>query len=765
LKNLKEAYRQQGGRKHITQHTQLEEKLGEGEMYRTIVENASDQIYMIDADDKLLYVNKAAAMVSKRRPEEMVGKSIFDLFPNEIAAVFSRNLKKVFRTGERIDRDEPMIAGGKEMWISTGLVPMKNPEGKVEAVMGISRDITERRQREEELRQLHEYLQLQVDRMPVALIVWSPEFCVQTWNPAAEKIFGFTAEEAMGKHPYDIIVPREAQPHVDKIWGRLLEGDMTAHSVNENVTKVGRTIICQWSNTPLRKADGTVIGVLSMVQDITERKRLEEERTKAQAEAVAGALASRVIDGMMDMVVTTDLEGKITGFNKAFGSLGWGEEAKGKLPTAFVVETDAPRVREAMKTSVEKRPLLNFECTMRAKDGREIPVLVNATLLRDLEGKPTGRVAAIRDVTEPKKMQDELRKKTEELDRYFTSNLDLLCIADTDGYFRRLNPEWEKTLGYSIRELEGQRFMEFVHPDDVNSTSEALASLSSQKEVLNFVNRYRCKDGTYRWIEWRSYPAGNLIYAAARDMTEHRRLEKTLRQTLSELQRSNTELEQFAYVASHDLQEPLRMVASYVQLLERRYKAKLDSDADEFIAYAVDGASRMQNLINDLLAYSRVGTRSKPFMPTNFESALNEALTNLGMAIEESGAAVTRDPLPTLNADASQMVQVFQNLIGNAAKFRGNEPPRIHVSAEKKENDWIFSVRDNGIGIDPEYFNRIFGVFQRLHGRDKYPGTGIGLAVCKKIVERHGGRIWVESQLAKGATFYFTIPVNGGERA
>jgi light-regulated signal transduction histidine kinase (bacteriophytochrome) len=227
-----------------------------------------------------------------------------------------------------------------------------------------------------------------------------------------------------------------------------------------------------------------------------------------------------------------------------------------------------------------------------------------------------------------------------------------------------------------------------------------------------------------------------------------------------DLIRSNSELEQFAYVASHDLQEPLRMISSYVQLLSRRYEGKLDKDADDFIAYAVEGTKRMQQLINDLLAYSRVGTRGKPPVPTDFEDVFSEATANLKMATEEAGAVVTHDQLPTAMADKLQMVQLFQNLIGNAIKFRGKDVPRVHVSAKQEEENWVFSVRDNGIGIDPQFHDRIFTIFQRLHGREEYPGTGIGLAVSKKIVERHGGRIWLESELGKGTTFYFTIPLH-----
>jgi signal transduction histidine kinase len=231
-----------------------------------------------------------------------------------------------------------------------------------------------------------------------------------------------------------------------------------------------------------------------------------------------------------------------------------------------------------------------------------------------------------------------------------------------------------------------------------------------------------------------------------------------LRASGAELTRSNKELEQFAYVASHDLQEPLRKVSSFAQLLASRYSGKLDGDANPFIGYMVDGARRMQTLIQNLLAYSRLGRKGQPFAAADGNGVLKQALSNLEGAIEESGAVATSGPLPTVLADESQLVQLFQNLIGNAIKFRGAETPVIQIQAEGVGPSWSFSVSDNGIGIDQQFAERIFVIFQRLHGRDEYPGTGIGLALCKKIVERHGGRIWLEPRPGRGAVFRFTLP-------
>jgi len=360
-------------------------------------------------------------------------------------------------------------------------------------------------------------------------------------------------------------------------------------------------------------------------------------------------------------------------------------------------------------------------------------------------------------------------KKSEELFRILFYSSPIGTYIVQDGDFQLVNHRLARILGYEEDELIGRRSLGFVHPEDRNTVKGSAERMLKGDHSLGYEYRIVTKQAKVKWVmetvapifyQGRRATLGNLT-----DVTEHKRMEERLRQITAEMQRSNNELEQFAYVISHDLQEPLRMVSSYTQLLAKRYSNKLDADADEFIAYAVDGAKRMQVLLHDLLEYSRVGTRGKPFTWVDCKEVVEQTIANLKIAIEESGASVTYDTLPAVMGDEGQLVQLFQNLIGNAIKFHREEPPCVHISAQRKQNVVAFSAKDNGIGIDPQYRQVIFEIFRRLHTREEYPGTGMGLSICKKIVERHGGHIWVQSQLGQGSTFHFTIQVAEGKSA
>jgi PAS domain S-box-containing protein len=394
------------------------------------------------------------------------------------------------------------------------------------------------------------------------------------------------------------------------------------------------------------------------------------------------------------------------------------------------------------------------------KDGSRFLANVACTALRDPAGSLRGFTEISRDLSESKESGAKYRGLLE-------AAPDAMVVVNPGGEIVLLNVQAEKQFGYRRDELVGQQvkniipegFAERLIADGTRSAAEALAQQIGTGIELSG----RRKDGSEFPIEIMLSPLesaeGVLVTAAIRDISTRKKAELHLLRKVEELNRSNEELGQFAYIASHDLQEPLRMVASYTQLLSRRYKGKLDADADEFIAFAVDGASRMQRLIQDLLAYSRVGTKGKDLLDTSSQEALQRALLNLRGAIEERGALVTHGPLPPVLADETQLVQLFQNLVGNAIKYqRPGGVPQVHVSVTRSgEDKWMFAVKDNGLGIDPQYFEKIFGMFQRLHKREEFAGTGIGLAICKKIVERHGGSISVESQPGQGSTFLFAL--------
>ena len=359
--------------------------------------------------------------------------------------------------------------------------------------------------------------------------------------------------------------------------------------------------------------------------------------------------------------------------------------------------------------------------------------------------------------------RDVLQQEKDFSDTVINSLPGIFYLFDPTGRFIRWNRNFEKVTEYSSEMIQKMSPLDLFSGEDKNRVAEKIQSAFTIGEDFveaDLLSRSG-KQTPYYFTGLNAWIGGkSLLVGTGLDITNLRLAEARLNRALEELQRSNRELEQFAYVASHDLQEPLRMVSSYTQLLERRYADKLDQDARDFIHYAVDGANRMQQLIQDLLSFSRVTTKGLPQTRIQAGDALKEALANLQAAITETGAQVTHDDLPEVVADRSQLVQLFQNLIANSVKFRKSDtPPRIHVSTEQQDAGWTFSIRDNGIGIDPRYFDRIFTIFQRLHTKQAYPGTGIGLALCKRIVERHGGRIRVDSEPEKGTVFRFTLPL------
>ena len=427
-----------------------------------------------------------------------------------------------------------------------------------------------------------------------------------------------------------------------------------------------------------------------------------------------------------------------TTFNQMGAALGQAREQQ-EQANAVLEQRVRERTAELRASSLYARslieasldPLVTISPEGKVTDVNEATVAATGVSRRQLVGSDFSDY-----FTEPEKAREGYQKVLSEgLVRDYP-----LTMRHTSG--RRINVLYNATV---YRNEAGEVQGVFAAARDVTERKKAEEQLSLYREHLEELVAQRTQE----------LEAANK--QLEKEVAERIQAETLIKQTADQLARSNEELEQFAYVASHDLQEPLRVVTGYVQLLERKYKNQLDADADQFLHYIIDGVTRMQQLIADLLNYSRVGSRGKPFQSTNVRAVLDRVLVTLQKAIQESGAAVTCDALPTVLGDDTQLAQLFQNLIGNGIKFRGEQPPRIHLSARREGDRWAFAVRDNGIGIERQYWDQIFVIFQRLHTRQKYPGTGIGLAICKRIVERHGGQIWLESQPGEGTTFHFTL--------
>jgi PAS domain S-box-containing protein len=553
-------------------------------------------------------------------------------------------------------------------------------------------------------------------------------------------------------------------------------------------------------------------------------RHVAAEAEAAQVERLqkqAGELReqAQLLDVAHDAIMVRDLDGRIRFWNQgAAERYGWStQEAIGKI-THELLQTAFPKPLEEINAQLQRESFWEGELEHSRRDGKRIVVASRWVLQRRNSDQSQAVLEINNDITERKRAEESLREAHEELEqrvgklREQTQLLDLahdaIMVRDLDGRISFWNQGAAERYGWSTQEAIGRMTHELLQ----TAFPKPLEEINAQLQRENFWEgelEHSRRDGerivvASRWVlQRRNSDQSQAVLEINNDITERKRAEESLRkahaeleqrveertrdlktsnellemeiaermraqsilaQQAAELARSNSELEQFAYIASHDLQEPLRMVGSYVQLLERNYKDLFDAKGEEYIAYAVDGAKRMQMLINDLLAYSRVGTQGNDFALTDCAGVVGLAIKNLQKAIQESGATITCEPLPTVRADRMQLLQLFQNLLANAIKFRAEHPPELHITAQHTDGFWQFAVKDNGIGIEPRHFERIFLIFQRLNSRRQYPGTGMGLAISKKIVDRHGGTIWPVSEPGMGTTFFFTLPDQLGDQ-
>ena len=630
-------------------------------------------------------------------------------------------------------------------------------------------------------------------------------------NHAWEDFFGISRSKIIGGQVRDLYpeAPAVAERH------RLMDEELWKRPGNQSyeipiTTRDGRVRHTIYYKATFSRPDGEVAGLIGTIVDITERK--QSEQRAAIESAVTRHLGSSesladAIRGILQVMCE-----RLDWACAARWSL---DEAENRLHCCETWSIDDPRIRAFLETSSRetfvpgsggmiRRVLTSGESVwvpdvtqkpdfMRGPMARDaglrgafaLPVLMGERVLGAIEffgrearqpdpwllqttvsvGRQIGQLMVRRRAEQAMRESEERFRSLTELssDWYWEQDAELRFVNMSKSVAGAIDIPPEHFLGKRRWDVE------LIGVSD-KQLAEHRALLEARKPFHDFEHGRRDDAGKVHYVSISGEPifddAGAFkgYRGVGKDITRRKLDEAALRAAHDELEvkahelaRSNEELQQFAYVASHDLQEPLRMISSYTQLLGRRYGDKLDGDAREFMEFIVDGAARMKQLIEDLLAYSRVGTRGRDLQPTSSGAALDKALANLRTAQQASGAVVTHDPMPEVVADAGQLTQLFQNLIGNAMKFHGEEPPRIHVAAQTRDEVWVFQVRDNGIGLDTQYAERIFMMFQRLHNKTEYPGTGIGLAICKKIVERHGGRIWVESTPGKGSTFGFTL--------
>jgi PAS domain S-box-containing protein len=658
---------------------------------------------------------------------------------------------------------------------------VRTPDGRAHRFVGISLDITER------MRQAQASLLLAsiVDWSDDAIVSKNLDGVITSWNKGAERLFGYTAEEAIGRKIVDLVIPEDRQEEETNILARLAHGENVDHFETVRRRKDGRLIDVSLTISPLRDANSRITGASKIARDIGERKRterLDQEQTRilemiASGKPMADCLvaltdaADRLRPGARTVVLTVSPAGEIDGTFRAHLAHTFGDALRGILPGDFPVgggrtvlcediET-APGWSDAFRAACREHNVRSCQAAPALVAGR-IAALVLVCFSDPQRGGWDTRVTEFCARTagiaiERERVAAALRESEEQFRQLAEVGPHIIWLNGPNGEVEFVNQRWIEFSGLDYEATnDPAQITARLHPDD--RLHEHWRKSIETGTPFELEARIRGKDGDFRWFMIRSIPVrddqGRIQrwFGASTDIHQNKVMQL-------ELARANQDLEQFAYSASHDLQEPLRNVKIFSELLARRHAARLDGEAHDFLRHVTDSASRMEGLVRDLLAYTQTGTAGEVPGTVDAGGVLRAALANLASAIADASATVEYDALPKLPAHAAQLQQLFQNLIANALKYhRPGVPPVVKVSATRQNGYWRFAIADNGIGIEPRYRDRIFGLFKRLHAQNEYPGTGIGLALCLRIVERHHGRIWVESEPGQGSTFCFTLP-------
>jgi PAS domain S-box-containing protein len=750
----------------ITTQLKQEKELQQSEeRYRLLFNNNPLPMWVYDTKTfAFLEVNNAAIKHYGYSREEFLSMGILDIRPkDEVGSVkkasndasgtagpftHARDWHHIKKNGEKINVE-----------VTSHSIDYNGRSANIILAHDVSARVKAEREKEFNMRNTEALINSTHD------LIWSidPERRLLTGNNSFLKFIeihtGKKLERGVDLLKVDYFSEEEIK-HWDALYSRVLSGESFS-VVNSLKTESGEI----WSETyfdPILKND-TVLGAAMYTKNITDRKKLEDQR----------ALYVSIVNSSEDAILSKTLDGKIISWNKGAKKLfGYtAEEVIGKNVTMLIppgIVNEEERILAELKAG---KHIENLETLRMRKDGSLVNISLTVSPIMDYEGNVVGASKIARDISERKRSEEQIQKHFKEISDYkfALDESSIVAITDAKGTITYVNENFCQISRFSREELIGQNHRiinSAFHPKEF--FADLWKTISSGK-VWRGEIKNKAKDGNYYWVDTTIVPfldkkGKPYQYVAIRsDITERKQAEEQLndlnielKRRAEELSNSNSELEQFAYVASHDLQEPLRMVSSFLQLLQKKSEKELDETSNKYIYYAVDGAERMKGLILDLLQYSRAGTSTIVPEPIQMNELVDEVL----MLYKNSDAEFDIGPLPTIQAGKTAMTQLMQNLIGNAIKYRSNTKPKVRVRAEEQETEWKFTVEDNGIGIDPKFYDKIFVVFQRLHNKDKYGGTGVGLAICKKIVERYKGRIWVDSIPGEGSKFIFTIAKN-----
>ncbi len=711
-------------------------------------------IYMTDAEGRLTYFNPAAVKLSGRTPE--IGTDRWCVswkmfladgtpLPHSQCPMALAIRGGAAPTGIEYVAERP---DGTRFWFTPYPAVLRDGGGRIIGGVNVLIDNTDRKNAEVEANAQFRTI---IETTPECVKIVAPDGTLLFMNPPGLRMVGAASAEALtGRNVYDIIAPEDRDRFRE--FNEMVCGGERASLHFEIVGLNGERHHMETYAAPLRHSDGTTVH-LAVTHDITERKQADR----------AALLLSAIVDSSDDAIISKNLDGVITSWNKSAERLfGYtAEEAIGHTVASLLIPEDRQEEEPDILARLKNGDRVDhFETLRRRKDGSLIDISLTISPVKNAQGVIIGASKIARDITERKRIASALMQSEARFRQLADTMPQIVWTAGPEGKVDYRNERWYQFTGFSQVPSADANWESILHPNDLQRTRDTWSAAVYSGNPYNIECRLLDRqEHRWRWFVARAVPVrdatGQIVkwFGTHTDIDEQKRVEH-------ELGRANEDLKQFAFSASHDLQEPLRGIKIYSELLTKRHSDKLNGEALKFLRFLCNGATRMETLVRDLLTYTQVMSFDTPMELVDANEALKAARANLSRIIADSGAHITTGPLPSLPVNGTHLQQLFQNLIGNAIKYRSPErPPVVHLGAERQNEYWVFSVADNGIGIEPEYKENIFGLFKRLHSSDEYSGTGIGLAICQRIVDRYHGRIWVESEPGRGSTFRFTLPV------